>query len=485
MKTPAFLISSLILTQLSIQPTIASPIHSATTIAQNDNDSLPTPQQAQAAAKNITVRVNNSGSGTLIAQKGTSYLILTTAHIVNRATRIEIQAPDGQKYPAKLINGGFNTKSDLALLQFTSQTKYTLANLANISSSPIEPTRTIYSAGFPLNSPQAATTSGAVTQISALPLANGAQFGFEIDPGKPKIDMGMSGGAILDAQGNLLGINAINPTPNYTYTDGSRAIPKLVAQYARANWVIPTYNFLTQVNPEILASYNLPKLERQVTPTGDLAKLDDKVRRLSVRIENSDGSGSGVIIAKEGSTYYVLTGKHIIQDERGNTRQKFTDAQIITYDQDVHPVTSSVVANGVDLAVVKFTSNNNYPVPQIGNYSPNIRDRVFVGGYPDRGQIQSPFWQWRMTSGGFLGRASSNVAPGYGYYDLIYSNTIYGGMGGGGVFDAEGKVIGIHLAASGVERKSVRESLGISSQTFLQLIDRLQVRSGLLKISNR
>jgi hypothetical protein len=92
-KHTALIIATLILTQLSIQPAIALPIHSATTIAQTPDDSLLTPQQIQAAVKNITVRVtagNNGGSGVIIAQKGSSYLILTNAHIGNRAARLEI-----------------------------------------------------------------------------------------------------------------------------------------------------------------------------------------------------------------------------------------------------------------------------------------------------------------------------------------------------------------------------------------------------------
>jgi S1-C subfamily serine protease len=485
MKTTAFLISSLFLAQISIQP----PIHIPTTIAQTSEDSgLLTAQQIQAAAKNITVRItagNNGGSGVIIAQKGANYLILTNAHIVNRATQLEIRASDGQKYQATAINGGFDTKYDLALLQFTSKTKYALANLANIASSPIEPSRTVYSAGFPLNAQAAATTSGEVSQVSDLPLANGTQFGFTIDKGQKGVDMGMSGGAILDAQGNLLGINAISNAPNYTYSDGSKPIPQLATQYARANWAIPVYNFLTHVKPEIIASYNLPKLERQVTPTGSLAKLNDRVRHLSVRIENSGGSGSGVIIGREGSSYYVLTAKHIIQDDRKNTHQKFTNAQIITTDQDRHNVTSNIVAEGVDLAVIKFTSNNSYPVAEIGNYNPTKNDRVFVGGYPSRDKIGSPFWQWQLNPGSILGRESIKKSPDYARFDLIYNGKIYGGMGGGGVFDAEGKVVGIHSAAEPSDRASAGNKLGISSQTFLKSIDKLQVRSGLLKIYNR
>jgi S1-C subfamily serine protease len=495
MKPATIIIAAFLLAQLPIQLITALPINNPTTIAQSP-DGVPTPQETQAAAKNITVRVNsrnNSGSGVIIAQKGSSYLILTNAHIVNRSAQLEIQAPDGQKYQATAINGGFDTKYDLALLQFTSKTKYALANLADVTASPIDPTRTIYSAGFPLNAQTAATTSGEVSQISDLPLANGTQFGFTIDKGKQGIDMGMSGGAILDTQGNLLGINAVSAAPNYTYSDGSKPIPKLIAQYQQANWGIPIYNFLTHVKPEIVASYNLPKLDRQVTPTGSLAKLNDslaerlrqRVRHLTVRIENSDGNGSGVIIAREGSSYYVLTAKYVIQDDRNNNRQKFTNTQIITADQDRHNVTSSIVAEGVDLAVVKFTSNNSYPIAEIANYDPTKNDRVFVGGYPSRSQISSPFWQWQLSPGVFLSRVSRNKSPDYQIYDLIYNNVTYGGMTGAAVFDAEAKVIGIHFAAEAIDRTNTGERLGISSQTVLKSLEKLQVRSGLLKISQR
>jgi S1-C subfamily serine protease len=376
-------------------------------------------------------------------------------------------------------------------LQFTSKTKYALANLANITSFPIYPSQTIYSAGFPLNAQTAATTSGEVSQVSDLPLANGTQFGFTIDKGKQGIDRGMSGGAILDVQGNLLGINAISNTPNYTYNDGSKPIPRLIAQYQQVTWGIPIYNFLTHVKPEIVASYNLPKFERQVTPTGSLAKLNDslaerlrqRVRHLTVRIENNDGNGSGVIIGREGSSYYVLTAKYVIQDDRNNNRQKSTNTQIITADQDRHNVTSNIVAEGVDLAVVKFTSNNSYPVAEIGNYNPPKNDRVFVGGYPSRDKIGSPFWQWQLNPGSILGRESIKKSADYARFDLIYNGKIYGGMGGGGVFDAEGKVVGIHSAAEPSDQASAGNKLGISSQTFLKSIDKLQVRSGLLKVS--
>jgi S1-C subfamily serine protease len=488
-KAETILIASLLLTQLPFQPITALPSQPTTRIAQADPaDGLLTPQEVQQTAKNISVRVtstNNRGSGVIIAQKGNNYLILTNAHVVRRATKIEIQAPDGQKYQATPLDGGFDPKYNLALLQFTSKTKYTLPDLSGISNGPIDPSRIIYSAGFPFDSKDIQITKGQVSQVSDIPFDDGAQIGYVTDKGEKGIRPGMSGGAIFDVQGNLLGINSVGiaPTlPDYTYNDGSKPIAKLKAQYQQANWGIPVYNFLTNVKADILSSYaNLPKVERQVTPTGYMGKLNIKARQITLRIENSGGSGSGVIVAREGNSYYVLTTKHVLQNPA--TNQKYTDHQIITYDQDRRGVTSTVVAEGVDLAVVKFESNNKYPVAQLGEYSQKDKDIVFVGGFPGREKINSPFWQWRLNPGFVREREQGKLATQTNQsfsngYDLIYSSISYGGMAGGPVFDTAGNVIGIH----GRVESTDLNSLGISIQTFTRLLDKLQVNSRLLKL---
>jgi tetratricopeptide (TPR) repeat protein/S1-C subfamily serine protease len=484
-KTAAILIASLLLTQIPLQSTTALPKLSDPRIAQED---ILTPQEVQQTAKNITVRItseNNGGSGVIIAQKGNNYLILTNAHVIRRATKIEIQAPDGQKYKATPLDGGFDAKYDLALLQFTSRTKYTLPDLSGISSSPIDPSRIIYSAGFPFDTRDIRITKGQVSQLSDIPFDDGTQIGYVTNKGEKGIRQGMSGGAIFDARGVFLGINTVGVAPilpDYTYNDGSKPLPKLKAKYQEANWGIPIYNFLTRVKPDILYGYaNLPKVERQVTPTGYLAKLNIKARQMTVRIENSGGNGSGVIVAKEGNSYYVLTAKHVFQNRE--TNQKYTDHQIITYDQDRRGVTSTVVAEGVDLAVVKFESNNKYSVAKLGEYSPNQNALAFVGGFPERMDINSPLWQWQLNPGFVLDRemgklyTQTNQSFSNGY-DLIYSSITYKGMSGGPIFDLAGNVIGIH----GKEESAHLNSLGISIQNFTGLSDKLRVNSSLLKL---
>jgi tetratricopeptide (TPR) repeat protein/S1-C subfamily serine protease len=484
------LISSLLLTHIVISPlVVAAPIAPTTAVTQANGteDTLPAPAVVKQTAQAITVRIstsNNGGSGVIIGRKGNNYLVLTNAHVVRRATKFDLQAPDGKSYSAQLVNGSFDAKSDLALLQFTSSATYQLANLSAISSSPIDPGRIIYSAGYPFDAKNIRITKGTVSQTTDIPFDDGTQVGYVTDKGEKGIRQGMSGGAIVDSQGLFIGINTIGIAPilpDYTYSDGSKPIAKLKAEYTRANWGIPVYNFLVRVKPDLLYEYNLPIVEHQVTPTGYIAQRSQEARKLTVRIENNE-TGSGAIVAKSGNardgfTYYVLTAKHVV-DGMGKS-------QIVTYDQDRHQVSITAIAKGVDLAVVKFSSKNDYPVGKLNEYSPTNNDLVFVGGFPERSSINSPLWQWQFNPGFIYSREqgkleTQNKLTFADRYDLLYSSMSYGGMSGGPVFDRVGNIIGIH----GKAESENLNSAGISIQTFTGLLQQLQVDPKLLNVTD-
>jgi tetratricopeptide (TPR) repeat protein/S1-C subfamily serine protease len=479
----------------------------ATRLAQSDplND-LPTPKQVQTAAQQITVRVTsgqNGGSGVLVAQKGSTYLVLTNRHVTGRDTQFQIQTPDGQKHAARLVpNTGINPKYDLALLQFTSRKQYQLARFkysqeeGGGSVTPLDPTRAIYSAGFPFDSERLRFSNGKVSQLSDVPLEDGTQIGYTIDRGEKELRQGMSGGPIIDAGGLVIGINTVgsNPLlPSYTYFDGSKPTATRAAQYQQANWGIPIYNFLTQLDANILYNYdNFPKVQRQVTPTGYMAKLNRETRQQTVRIEDSTGNGSGVIVAKQGDTYYVLTAKHVLETPPTETKPKqlHTEIKVITHEQEVYEIEPSNIrlAEGLDLAVVKFTSKVNYPVAKLGNHSPKNGAIVFAAGYPGRDKIDSPLWQWQLNPGAVAdkerGKIEAQDKQSFSNgYNLIYTNISYGGMSGGGIFDTEGRVIGIHGRAEQTNDVLLGQSLGISIQDFIGISNRLQVPN-LLNISS-
>ncbi|WP_414619939.1 tetratricopeptide repeat protein [Calothrix sp. CCY 0018] len=234
--------------------------------------------------------------------------------------------------------------------------------------------------------------------------------------------------------------------------------------------------------------------------TGWLGELEQKAKQFTVRIDsNSNTNGSGIIIAKEGNTYTVLTSAHVVCEKQVKIYPNQPDQpcednkyEILAPDGKKYPVdkTSIKIEQGVDLAVVKFNSLQNYQIATIADYNPNEDDFTFTAGYPKLGD-RSP---WRFTSGlifdkekGLLNtnqsefqnndfgrlQIASSLKNGY---ELVYSNITYGGMSGGPVLDSLGRVIGIHGSSDAGDGVPIGYSLGIPISTFLGLVPRLGVK---------
>ena len=161
-------------------------------------------------------------------------------------------------------------------------------------------------------------------------------------------------------------------------------------------------------------------------------QIDQIARKVTVKIEDDNRSnGSGVIVAKLGGTYFVLTAEHVVKTEQGYT--------ISTPDGKTYPAkySSMVKLPNVDLAVVPFSSEENYAIAKLGN-SNKVRkgNKTFIAGFP---AVTS---KYRFTNGDVVANASSKAVE-LGY-TLIYSNPTDRGMSGGGVFNENGEIVGIH-----------------------------------------
>jgi Do/DeqQ family serine protease len=136
------------------------------------------------------------GSGVIIDSKG---YILTNQHVVDAADEIEVALADGKKLAAKVI--GSDPETDLAVLHVQAQNlpAITLGQAENLRVGDV-----VLAIGNPLGVGQT-VTMGIVSALHRTGLRiNTFENFIQTDAA---INQGNSGGALIDAAGNLVGIN--------------------------------------------------------------------------------------------------------------------------------------------------------------------------------------------------------------------------------------------------------------------------------------
>jgi Flp pilus assembly protein TadD/V8-like Glu-specific endopeptidase len=223
----------------------------------------------------------------------------------------------------------------------------------------------------------------------------------------------------------------------------------------------------------------------QAHPT--FAKSNVEVSRvakpITVKISTSDDTGSGVIIKREGNTYTILTAAHVV-----SAREKVYT--INTSDGQQHQLQQQMIKpfpNKIDLAVVKFTSTNTYPVAKIGSSSQAEEGAsVYATGFPAPTRAISAAI-YAFKDGKVIAESSQDLEGGYG---IVYSCNTLPGMSGGGIFNENGELIAIHGKGDvdekfkpSQENENVRfktgNDLGIPIDTFVRLARNVGVNTGI------
>jgi len=143
----------------------------------------------------------NTGSGFVIDRNGT---ILTNAHVINGAVKITVAFANNQTVTAKVI--GKDPDDDLALLKVNPD-GLTLVPLPLGDSSTVEVGDPTFAIGNPFGLPRSLTTG----VVSALQRSIQAPNNFGIDnviQTDAPLNPGNSGGPLINAQGQVIGINS-------------------------------------------------------------------------------------------------------------------------------------------------------------------------------------------------------------------------------------------------------------------------------------
>ena len=163
-------------------------------------------------------------------------------------------------------------------------------------------------------------------------------------------------------------------------------------------------------------------------------EINKVAREVTVLFVGTKGQhGSGAIIAKNGNTYSILTAYHVVALK--------DNYKIVTADKQAHAIDYKKIKRvpGVDLAVVEFTSDKDYETAGLRKSSTTSEGQdVFVSGWPEPGNTKQLIRQF--TSGRISGYLESPIDG----YQMIYTNVTRRGMSGGPVFDAGGRIVGIH-----------------------------------------
>ncbi|KUP92160.1 periplasmic pH-dependent serine endoprotease DegQ precursor [Tritonibacter horizontis] len=144
-------------------------------------------------------RVQNSlGSGVILSADG---IVVSNYHVVGEASDIRVVTNDRREYAAEVILA--DEASDLAILQLHNADDLPFLELRN--SDAVEVGELTLAIGNPFGVGQT-VSSGIISGLARTGTGGGQGFGYYIQTDAP-INPGNSGGALIDVNGDLIGIN--------------------------------------------------------------------------------------------------------------------------------------------------------------------------------------------------------------------------------------------------------------------------------------
>lgn len=183
-------------------------------------------------------------------------------------------------------------------------------------------------------------------------------------------------------------------------------------------------------------------------------------------------SGSGVIIKYADNEYYVLTNNHVVYNESLEEGTTHTTYSILDYIGTEYQATLVARHAAYDLAIVKFTSQEEYKVLALEAVNSEADDLVISLGQPE-GQSNT------ITLGNTVGytrvalkdvkTTESNVQ----FNVLQHDAYINSGSSGGALLDAKLNIIGINYAGAIDEEGNNVSSYAIPVEKVYEFFERV------------
>jgi Do/DeqQ family serine protease len=243
-----------------------------------------------------------TGSGVIISEDG---YIVTNNHVIQDATELEVTLNNNKSYKAKLI--GTDTKMDIALLKIDAGEKLPFASFAD--SDQVKVGEWVLAIGNPYNL-NSTVTAGIVSAKARNLDTRGIQSFIQTDAA---VNPGNSGGALVNTQGNLIGINTMISSPTGSYAGYSFAVPSNIARkivediiefggVQRGNLGVEgtalTGSVSKQLNTEETDGYYIRKIYKNSGADKAGLKVGDVIKKLDNQKISNDAEWSGFINTK-------------------------------------------------------------------------------------------------------------------------------------------------------------------------------------------
>ena len=159
-----------------------------------------------------------TGSGVIISPDG---YIVTNNHVIKGSSQLQVTLNNNKSYDAELI--GADSKSDIALLKI--DTERQLPYLAFGDSDNVRIGEWVLAVGNPFN--LTSTVTAGIVSAKARALMSTEQSFIQTDAA---VNPGNSGGALVNTNGDLIGINTAISSQTGSYVGYSFAVPSNIAK---------------------------------------------------------------------------------------------------------------------------------------------------------------------------------------------------------------------------------------------------------------
>lgn len=243
-----------------------------------------------------------AGSGVIVSPDG---YVVTNNHVIENFDQIEVTTLDGNNYTATII--GRDPATDLAVIKIDAKN---LPVMEYANSDEAKVGEWVLAVGNPYEKLRSTVTAGIISAKGRdLNILKGEKTIESFIQTDAAVNPGNSGGALVDIEGRLLGINTAIYSETGAYVGYSFAVPS---------------NLMKKVVEEIIKNGDI----KRVTLGVQVVELNDQVAK-DLNLNISEGLFIEQVVDRSSAQYAGILPSDVIVEVNGRKATKFTDLSTV------------------------------------------------------------------------------------------------------------------------------------------------------------